>query len=66
VTTPQELDEHFRATIGALTAPDRRGDPSQPVRPDTTLTGATALRPNEIKALEVRTGTGQVLASART
>ena len=44
VTTPQELDEHFRATLGALTAPDRRGDPSQPVRPDTTLTGATALR----------------------
>ncbi|GAA3693872.1 zf-HC2 domain-containing protein [Terrabacter ginsenosidimutans] len=30
------------------------------------LTGATALRPSEIQALEVRTGTGQVLASART
>ena len=30
------------------------------------VTGATALRPNEIQALEVRTGTGKVLASART
>ena len=30
------------------------------------VTGATALRPNEIQALEVRTGTGRVLASART
>jgi anti-sigma-K factor RskA len=30
------------------------------------VTGATALRPNEIRALEVRTGTGRVLAEART
>ena len=30
------------------------------------VTGATALRPNEIQLLEVRTGTGRVLASART
>lgn len=28
------------------------------------VTGATSLRPNEIQALEVRTGTGRVLASA--
>src|SRR5262245_5905025 len=44
VTTPQELDEHFRSTLGALTAPEQRGDPSQPVRPGSALTGATALR----------------------
>lgn len=30
------------------------------------VTGATALRPNEIRTLEVRTGTGKVLASATT
>ena len=30
------------------------------------VTGATALRPNEIQSLEVRTGTGRVLASAKT
>jgi len=30
------------------------------------VTGATALRPNEIQALEVRTATGRVLAAART
>ena len=30
------------------------------------VTGATALNPNEIQTLEVRTGTGKVLASART
>lgn len=30
------------------------------------VTGATALRPNEIQSLEVRTGSGRVLASART
>jgi hypothetical protein len=30
------------------------------------VTGATALSPNEIQTLEVRTGTGKVLASART
>ena len=30
------------------------------------VTGATALRPNEIQSLEVRTGTGRVLAAART
>lgn len=30
------------------------------------VTGATALSPSEIRSLEVRTGTGKVLASART
>lgn len=30
------------------------------------VTGATALRPNEIQALEVRTDTGKMLASAKT
>jgi 2-oxoisovalerate dehydrogenase E1 component len=44
VTTPQELDEHFRAAVSALTAPDQRGDPAQPVRTGTTLTGAMALQ----------------------
>jgi 2-oxoisovalerate dehydrogenase E1 component len=44
VTTPQELDEYFRATVGALTAPDERGDPSAPVRTGTALTGAMALQ----------------------
>ncbi|HET7398204.1 MAG TPA: zf-HC2 domain-containing protein [Intrasporangium sp.] len=31
-----------------------------------TVTGATAVRPPDIRVLEVRTGTGQVLASAST
>jgi 2-oxoisovalerate dehydrogenase E1 component len=44
VTTPQELDEHFRATVGALTAPDERGDPSAPLRPGAALTGAMAMQ----------------------
>jgi 2-oxoisovalerate dehydrogenase E1 component len=44
VTSPQELDERFRAAIGALTAPDRQRDPDEPVRDGTRLTGAQALR----------------------
>ena len=43
VTTPQELDERFRAAVGALEAPDQARDPLSPVRPDTGLTGAVAL-----------------------
>jgi 2-oxoisovalerate dehydrogenase E1 component len=43
VTTPQDLDEQFRATVGALTAPDLLGDPEAPVRPGSPLTGTLAL-----------------------
>jgi 2-oxoisovalerate dehydrogenase E1 component len=42
VTTPQDLDERFRAALAGLTpAPDRR-DPEEPVREGTALTGAQA------------------------
>src|SRR3954466_10227243 len=53
VTTPQELDEHFRAAVGALhpSTPERDPDataavpdPSAPVRAGTRLTGEQALR----------------------
>src|SRR5688572_22477360 len=43
VTTPQELDEHFRAAVAALSAPERGRDPLSPVRADTGLTGAVAM-----------------------
>src|SRR5439155_1658548 len=44
VTTPQDLDERFRAALAGLTpAPDRR-DPEKPVRDGTALTGAQARR----------------------
>src|SRR5262245_26668595 len=46
VTTPQELDERFRAKVGALSdaAADRARDPRTPVRIGTKLTGAVAVR----------------------
>jgi 2-oxoisovalerate dehydrogenase E1 component len=44
VTTPQELDERFRTVVGGLTVPEESGDPQAPVREDSRLTGATALR----------------------
>jgi 2-oxoisovalerate dehydrogenase E1 component len=43
VTTPQELDEHFRAAVAALSAPERGRDSLSPVRADTGLTGAVAM-----------------------
>jgi 2-oxoisovalerate dehydrogenase E1 component len=43
VTTPQDLDEHFRACVGGLAVPETLGDPEAPVRPGTSLTGALAL-----------------------
>jgi 2-oxoisovalerate dehydrogenase E1 component len=43
VTTPQELDERFRAAVSALTAPENGQDPLSPVRAGSTLTGALAL-----------------------
>jgi hypothetical protein len=52
------IDRNGRAT----TAASWRATPAGYSR----VTGATALRPNEIQMLEVRTGTGRVLASART
>ncbi|MER7072426.1 zf-HC2 domain-containing protein [Terrabacter sp. NPDC000476] len=52
------VDRQGRAT----TAASWRATPAGYSR----VTGATALRPNEIQTLEVRTGTGRVLASART
>ena len=46
----------------AMTAASWRATPAGYSR----LTGATALSPSEIRSLEVRTGTGRVLATART
>ncbi|HEX6873606.1 MAG TPA: thiamine pyrophosphate-dependent enzyme, partial [Micromonosporaceae bacterium] len=43
VTTPQELDEQFRAAIGGLTAPASGQDPHAPVRAGSALTGAAAM-----------------------
>src|SRR4051794_1027438 len=42
VTTPQDLDERFRAAVGALTAADDKREPDDPVRDGTALTGAHA------------------------
>ncbi|WP_431918069.1 thiamine pyrophosphate-dependent enzyme [Micromonospora wenchangensis] len=39
MTTPQDLDDRFRETLGALPEPERRRDPGQPVRPGAALTG---------------------------
>src|SRR4051794_15994173 len=44
VTTPQDLDERFRAAVGALTAADDKREPDDPVRDGTALTGAHARR----------------------
>lgn len=44
VTSPQELDERFRAVLGELTTPERRRDPDEPVRDGTSLTGTQASR----------------------
>jgi 2-oxoisovalerate dehydrogenase E1 component len=43
VTTPQELDDRFRAAVGALEPARYDGDPAAPVREHSALTGATAL-----------------------
>jgi len=42
VTSPQDLDEHFRTALGDLTPPDRPRDPDGPVRDGGRLTGAQA------------------------
>ncbi|MEV4483443.1 transketolase C-terminal domain-containing protein [Micromonospora coxensis] len=39
VTTPQDLDDRFRETLGALPEPERRRDPAEPVRAGAALTG---------------------------
>jgi len=44
VTTPQELDERFRAAVSALAPGEREGDPAAPVRDQTALTGEQALK----------------------
>ncbi|WP_089004185.1 thiamine pyrophosphate-dependent enzyme [Micromonospora rifamycinica] len=43
MTTPQDLDDRFRETLGALPEPERRCDPAQPVRPGAALTGRQLL-----------------------
>ncbi|HEY7224031.1 MAG TPA: thiamine pyrophosphate-dependent enzyme [Micromonosporaceae bacterium] len=43
MTSPQELDERFRATVGELAAAEREGDPGAPVQEGTGLTGEQAL-----------------------
>ncbi|WP_433829005.1 transketolase C-terminal domain-containing protein [Actinoplanes sp. CA-015351] len=40
VTTPQNLDERFRDAVSALRPPENRREPGDPVREDSTLTGA--------------------------
>jgi 2-oxoisovalerate dehydrogenase E1 component len=42
VTSPQDLDEHFRAALGELTPPAEPRDPHAPVRDGSRLTGAQA------------------------
>jgi 2-oxoisovalerate dehydrogenase E1 component len=44
VTTPQDLDERFRSTVGALSRAKSHTEVDQPVREGTTLTGEEALR----------------------
>jgi 2-oxoisovalerate dehydrogenase E1 component len=44
VTSPQDLDERFRAVVGTLSPPAVQRDPDEPVRDGTRLTGAQALR----------------------
>src|SRR5262249_1501752 len=44
VTTPQDLDERFRAVLGGLSAAEEKREPDDPVRDGTTLTGAMAWR----------------------
>ncbi|GAA1791995.1 thiamine pyrophosphate-dependent enzyme [Luedemannella flava] len=43
MTTPQELDEHFRASVSALAAPSESADPTASIREGAALTGAAAL-----------------------
>src|SRR5690348_4846982 len=43
VTTPQNLDERFRAAVSALQPPESRRIPDDAVRDGTTLTGARTL-----------------------
>ncbi|HEU4346430.1 MAG TPA: thiamine pyrophosphate-dependent enzyme, partial [Actinoplanes sp.] len=42
VTTPQNLDESFRAAVSALEAPAERRSPDDPVRDGSALTGSRA------------------------
>ncbi|TDC84433.1 transketolase [Micromonospora sp. KC606] len=43
VTTPQDLDDRFRESLGALPEPERRREPAEPVRADAALTGRQLL-----------------------
>jgi 2-oxoisovalerate dehydrogenase E1 component len=42
VTTPQDLDERFRAVLGGLSPAEGKREPDDPARDGTTLTGAQA------------------------
>ncbi|GAA1793440.1 MFS transporter [Planosporangium flavigriseum] len=42
VTTPQDLDERFRAVLGGLSPADEKREPDDPVREGTALTGVQA------------------------
>jgi 2-oxoisovalerate dehydrogenase E1 component len=44
VTTPQDLDERFRAVLGGLSVAEEKREPDDPVRDGTTLTGTMARR----------------------
>jgi 2-oxoisovalerate dehydrogenase E1 component len=43
MTTPAELDRHFREAIGSLAGGPGRPDLAAPVRPGSALDGATLL-----------------------
>ncbi|MFJ6196172.1 thiamine pyrophosphate-dependent enzyme [Micromonospora sp. NPDC092111] len=43
MTTPQDLDDRFRETLGALPEPEQRRDPARPVRAGAALTGRQLL-----------------------
>jgi len=43
VSTAEELDAHFRGTVGGLPAARRKADPKAPVRAGSSLDGQTAL-----------------------
>jgi 2-oxoisovalerate dehydrogenase E1 component len=44
VTSPQDLDERFRASIGELATPTETTDPDHPIRAGSRLTGAQTAR----------------------
>src|SRR5215469_1012603 len=50
MTTPAELDRHFKATVGGLPAGPARADWAAPVRPGSSLDGGTLLAIFDVQA----------------